>query len=769
MSAMPFSFPIFKAFTTTGTLGPLAGGLLHTFEAGTSTPLAVYQDDALTVPHTNPVVLDSNGQATIYIGQNAYKMRLEDSAGVVQPGWPIDNIEDEAGNLRSDLASPATGKGDALVIVKQPYAGSSARTQHDKNAEFVSVTDFYANGISGVSVDPSGATDSTMGIQAALNNRGCIYFPAGTYRITSHLIIKAYTKIFGDDGKTVIKLDNPTIATSMLEDSSVGTPADLNPYITIEGIEFDGNNSASVAQVTGTISGTLLTVSSVASGAIKVGQTIYNPATLSVVGVISSFGTGSGGAGTYNITNPGSVSLSGVALTISWASACINMFRVKNVNINRCYFHDTGGTPVNILGSQTDSYDINVTECTSANSLFGDAFAFSGTHINIYKCVALNFKDTGFAIIQDLANRSGTNPANDYPRNITFTDCRADGTTNDLAAGFAFGPFVNWNTLGNVNVRIIGCTTENCNVGLWSVAANGIIIENCNFAPHKATDTGNVRLDGCSNVTVKSNTISMAATAPSGLYSALLIQAARFTFGASDFDADVYNVRVEGNRFNNSANDAIICTFETIGAAPAFTSKLYDVWFDGNYFEASRYCINFLPQNGSTATVCNRISINYNRSKNVTNLINFNGVANQFTNFECIGNKFDGSGAFKTGTGSANIFTDSATAWSPAFTGLTVVGAPIITGNAYQLGKRLFVDVVIDPNGGTTASAGYGTTYINNLPRTSAGPGVGGVNDLNTASYLGGTSTSGSSVRCDVPSWTARGDFINISLSYPIP
>ena len=42
------------------------------------------------------------------------------------------------------MASAEDGKGDALIAVKQPYTGSVARTQHQKNAEFISVTDFGA-------------------------------------------------------------------------------------------------------------------------------------------------------------------------------------------------------------------------------------------------------------------------------------------------------------------------------------------------------------------------------------------------------------------------------------------------------------------------------------------------------------------------------------------------------------------------------------------------------------------------------------------------
>ena len=49
-------------------------------------------------------------------------------------------------SLRASLASDDDGNGDALVAVKQPYAGAVARTQHQKNAEFISVTDFGAVG-----------------------------------------------------------------------------------------------------------------------------------------------------------------------------------------------------------------------------------------------------------------------------------------------------------------------------------------------------------------------------------------------------------------------------------------------------------------------------------------------------------------------------------------------------------------------------------------------------------------------------------------------
>ena len=59
---------------------PLVGGKLYTYEAGTSTPLATYQDAAQLTPNANPVIFDSNGEANIWLGGSSYKLVLKDSA-----------------------------------------------------------------------------------------------------------------------------------------------------------------------------------------------------------------------------------------------------------------------------------------------------------------------------------------------------------------------------------------------------------------------------------------------------------------------------------------------------------------------------------------------------------------------------------------------------------------------------------------------------------------------------------------------------------------
>ena len=65
---------------------PLSGGLLYFIQAGTtSTPQNAYQDSDLTIPHSNPITLDSAGRVPqFYLADGSIKIRLTVSSGVQQ-------------------------------------------------------------------------------------------------------------------------------------------------------------------------------------------------------------------------------------------------------------------------------------------------------------------------------------------------------------------------------------------------------------------------------------------------------------------------------------------------------------------------------------------------------------------------------------------------------------------------------------------------------------------------------------------------------------
>jgi hypothetical protein len=79
-SGTRFQTPNEQFFDASG--APLTGGQLFFYQTGTTTPLATYSDVNLTVPNTNPVILNSAGRAgNIFLQSASYKVVLEDASG----------------------------------------------------------------------------------------------------------------------------------------------------------------------------------------------------------------------------------------------------------------------------------------------------------------------------------------------------------------------------------------------------------------------------------------------------------------------------------------------------------------------------------------------------------------------------------------------------------------------------------------------------------------------------------------------------------------
>lgn len=74
----------------------LSGGLVYFYVAGTSTPKDTYSESTGTTANANPVVLDSRGEANIFLlGDQAYKVVVKDSDDVTV--YTVDNVWAPAG------------------------------------------------------------------------------------------------------------------------------------------------------------------------------------------------------------------------------------------------------------------------------------------------------------------------------------------------------------------------------------------------------------------------------------------------------------------------------------------------------------------------------------------------------------------------------------------------------------------------------------------------------------------------------------------------
>lgn len=119
-------YPRFKAFDSDGTA--LASGKVYTYIAGTTTNKATYTDAAAGTPNANPVVLDSNGEADIWLlTDEEYKFKITDSAdttiATVDNISPIGNISTLEANLDTNSYSIVSSGGNDITI--EPASGQN--------------------------------------------------------------------------------------------------------------------------------------------------------------------------------------------------------------------------------------------------------------------------------------------------------------------------------------------------------------------------------------------------------------------------------------------------------------------------------------------------------------------------------------------------------------------------------------------------------------------------------------------------------------------
>lgn len=247
-------------FSNTGT--PLTGGKLYSYAAGTTTPQTTYTNAAGSVAHTNPIILDSagriaTGEIWVVAGQN-YKFVLTTAADVLLATW--DNI---TGINGTGIAANAEN-----VAYDPPFSNSVSTTVEAKLAQVISVQDF-------------GAVGNPTAISRAL----------------------------------VASAGNPILLENGIYGGHLYDP--LHPSSETRYIGGAVRAGAGAA-FTASISSTTMTVTSVASGVIQKGQSVFGSGVAANTYIVDYI-SGSGGNGTYEVSVSQALGSTSLTTPATWA------------------------------------------------------------------------------------------------------------------------------------------------------------------------------------------------------------------------------------------------------------------------------------------------------------------------------------------------------------------------------------------------------------------------------------------------------------------
>jgi hypothetical protein len=169
-----------------------------------------------------------------------------------------------------------------------------------------------------------GQMNTSTGLVGIVDNGVNVYIVDDSYRYTWFISAPSSAIFTGSISSTTLTVTSVQSGTIAVGQAIFGQGVAQNSVITALGTGSGGvgtytvsdsqtvastviNSTASPAIVTGAISGTTLTVSAVTSGTLKIGQTIEGTGVTDGT-IITAFGSGSGGAGTYTVSASQTVS-----------------------------------------------------------------------------------------------------------------------------------------------------------------------------------------------------------------------------------------------------------------------------------------------------------------------------------------------------------------------------------------------------------------------------------------------------------------------------
>ena len=189
-------------------------------------PIVAYWDSALTITAVQPI--RTSGGYPVYQGTPArlyvnsdYSIQVQNKNGTVVYSAPA--ATERYGNIINAQE----------VVYDPPFTGAVATNVEAKLAQTASIIDFGA--------DPTGTSDSSSAIQAAINavgQNGMITYPKGTYRISSTVSLLVQQVHFGQDA--ILQADS---GVTIFSRTTNGFPG----RIQFNNLRFEGTSNTGVA------------------------------------------------------------------------------------------------------------------------------------------------------------------------------------------------------------------------------------------------------------------------------------------------------------------------------------------------------------------------------------------------------------------------------------------------------------------------------------------------------------------------------------------
>ncbi|HEY4037802.1 MAG TPA: hypothetical protein VGM15_03190 [Burkholderiaceae bacterium] len=165
--------PRMRYFDANGVI--LSGGKLFTYAAGTTTKQNTYTDSTGATPNANPIILDAQGYATVFLDQTkSYKFVLAPSTDTDPPTsaiWTVDGITVLLGGAL--LPQTLADAGSLNTIVLTPGTALAA---------YVSGLNYYVTGIVATNTGATTVNVSALGTKALQN-------PDGTALLAGQVVI----------------------------------------------------------------------------------------------------------------------------------------------------------------------------------------------------------------------------------------------------------------------------------------------------------------------------------------------------------------------------------------------------------------------------------------------------------------------------------------------------------------------------------------------------------------------------------------------------